>query len=62
MRPAAHLSGPELDINIGAVLTLLDQLIDLRQQAATPLNKGLALERFLWRLGWATARQTGKGV
>lgn len=62
MRPAAHLSAPDLDINIGTVLTLLDQLVELRQQAASPLNKGLALERFLWRLSWAVARQAGRGA
>jgi DNA polymerase-3 subunit delta' len=55
MRPAAHLSGPELDINIATTLALLDQLTEIRQQAAHPLNKGLALERFLWRLARATA-------
>lgn len=58
MRPAAHLSGPELDINIATTLALLDHLRELRQQASSPLNKGLALERFLWRLTRAAARQT----
>jgi hypothetical protein len=57
MRVAPHLSGPELDINIGTTLALLDHLRELRQQAASPLNKGLALERFLWRLTRAAARQ-----
>jgi DNA polymerase III subunit delta' len=57
MRLAAHLSGPELDINIGTTLALLDHLKEIRQQAASPLNKGLALERFLWRLSKAAARQ-----
>ena len=57
MRLAAHLSGPELDINIGTILALLDHLKEIRQQAASPLNKGLALERFLWRLSRAVARQ-----
>jgi hypothetical protein len=63
MRTAAHLSGPELDINIGTILALLDQLIEIRQQASLPLNKGLALERFLWRLARAAAvRQASTGV
>jgi hypothetical protein len=63
MRNAAHLSGPEFDINIGTTLALMDQLTEIRQQAAFPLNKGLALERFLWRLVRAgAARQTLKGV
>lgn len=62
MRPVAHLSGPELDINIGTTVALLDHLVEIRQQAALPLNKGLALERFLWRLTRAVARQTAKGV
>lgn len=57
MRLAAHLSGPELDINIGTTLALLDHLRELRQQASSPLNKGLALERFLWRLSRAAVRQ-----
>jgi len=57
MRPAPHLSGPELDINIATTLALLDHLRELRQQAASPLNKGLALERFLWRLTRAAVRQ-----
>ncbi len=57
MRGAAHLSGPELDINIGTALALLDHLRELRQQASSPLNKGLALERFLWRLTRAAVRQ-----
>jgi len=57
MRLAAHLSGPELDINIGTILALLDHLKEIRQQAASPLNKGLALERFLWRLSRVAARQ-----
>lgn len=57
MRPAAHLSGPELDINITTVLGLLQQVHELRLQIATPLNKGLALERLLWRFSAAASRQ-----
>jgi DNA polymerase III subunit delta' len=62
MRPVAHLSGPELDINIGTSLALLDQLAEIRQQASLPLNKGLALERFLWRFTRAAIRQPQRGV
>jgi DNA polymerase III subunit delta' len=61
MRPATHLPGPELDINIGTGLALLDDLREIRQLAATPLNKALLLERFLWRLSRATARPDQKG-
>lgn len=62
MRPGAHLSGPEADINIAGALGLLDHLTEMRQQAATPLNKGLVLERFLWRLGRVATRQQSRGV
>ncbi|MET0292565.1 MAG: hypothetical protein ABW136_09400 [Steroidobacteraceae bacterium] len=62
MRPAAHLSGPELDINIGTGLALLDDLRDIRNLAASPLNKALLVERFLWRLIRVSARPDHKGV
>ena len=57
MRPAAHLSAPELDINIATVLGLLQHVQELRLQIASPLNKGLALERLFWRFGTAAARR-----
>ncbi len=62
MRLAAHLSGPELDINIAVGLELLDHLKEVRRQATSPLNKALLLERFLWRLTRATARPALRGV
>ena len=51
MRAAAHLHAGDLDINIPAVFGVLDGLRELRLLAATPINKALALERLLWRLG-----------
>ena len=46
-----HLQGPDLDLNIGAALGLLDEVRDIRRQAATTLNKALMVEQLLWRIG-----------
>lgn len=48
---AAHLQGPDLDLNIGRALGLLDEIREIRRQSATTLNKALMVEQFLWRLG-----------
>ena len=56
MRVGAHLSGPDLDINIATALGLLDGVKELRQQASTSLNKALLVERLLWRFARGAAR------
>ena len=56
MRAGAHLSGPDLDINIATALGLLDGARELRQQASTSLNKALLVERLLWRFSRGAAR------
>jgi DNA polymerase-3 subunit delta' len=56
MRPGAHLSGPDLDINMATALGLLDGVKEIRQQATTTLNKALAVERLLWRFSRGAVR------
>ena len=50
MRDSPHLSEAVLDINIRSVLTVLDQVRELRRQWSTALNKSLLLEGLLWRM------------
>jgi DNA polymerase-3 subunit delta' len=56
VRAGAHLSGPDLEINVASALGLLDAVKELRQQAGTTLNKALAVERLLWRFSRSTVR------
>jgi DNA polymerase-3 subunit delta' len=56
LRAGAHLSGPDLDINIATALGLLDGVKEVRQQASTTLNKALMVERLLWRFARGAAR------
>ncbi|MEP7313042.1 MAG: DNA polymerase III subunit delta' [Pseudomonadota bacterium] len=63
MGAGAHLSAPDLDINIAAAFTLLDSVRETRQQLTTALNKSLALERLLWRFHRSPAgRGQGNGI
>ncbi|MEY4763324.1 MAG: hypothetical protein RLZZ200_3181 [Pseudomonadota bacterium] len=48
---AAHLQGPDLELNIGDALRLLDGVREIRRQSVTTLNKALMVEQLLWRLG-----------
>jgi DNA polymerase-3 subunit delta' len=47
---AVHLQGPDLELNIGTALALLDDVRDIRRLAGTTLNKALMVEQLLWRL------------
>lgn len=53
MRHGTHLPAGFPDINIATALRLLDGVRELRFQLGTSLNKPLAVERQLWRLGGA---------
>jgi DNA polymerase-3 subunit delta' len=55
MRAGARLQDGGLDINIGQAVRILDDVRKLQSQLATSLNKPLAVEDQLWRLGRAGA-------
>ncbi|MGE0581698.1 MAG: DNA polymerase III subunit delta' [Steroidobacteraceae bacterium] len=46
--------------NIALQFGLLDALRELRREIDTPLNKSVALERWLWRLAGADGQRTGR--
>lgn len=50
MRSPAHLSPGVSALNIRKLFELLDGVRELSAQAHTPINKSVALERWLWRL------------
>jgi len=56
MRAGTRLQAGGLDINIGPSLRILDDVRVLQGRLATSLNKPLAMEDLLWRLG-----RTGAG-
>jgi DNA polymerase-3 subunit delta' len=55
-RPGAHS-----DINIAALLRVLDGVYELRRLRLTPINRSLALEQLLWQL-WRAHRRAAAPV
>lgn len=56
MRTGAHLPESSWDMNIAALLRLLDAVYELRGLRLTAVNRGLALEQLLWQLARIRAR------
>jgi len=50
LRTGAHLPGPGWDMNIAALLRLLDGAYELRRLRLTSINRSVALEQLLWQL------------
>jgi DNA polymerase III subunit delta' len=50
LRTGAHLPGSSWDMNIAALLRLLDGAYELRRLRLTSINRSLALEQLLWQL------------
>jgi DNA polymerase III subunit delta' len=57
LRTGAHLPESSSDMNIAALLRLLDGAYELRALRLTSINRSLALEELLWRLA-RSKRQT----
>lgn len=67
MRSPAHLSPAVSPLNIRKLFELLDGVRELSAQADTPINKSVALERWLWRLAgssdpWASPVSATQGL
>jgi hypothetical protein len=50
MRTSAHLPESSWDMNIAALLRLLDGAYELRRLRLTSINRSVALEQLLWQL------------
>jgi DNA polymerase-3 subunit delta' len=56
VRTGAHLPESSWDMNIAALLRLLDAVYELRGFRLTAINRGVALEQLLWQLARVRAR------
>jgi len=50
LRSSAHLPESSWDMNIAALLRLLDGAYELRRLRLTSINRSVALEQLLWQL------------